>query len=78
MVEPPLVSTGGRDRVIWGSPAPADLEEEIPSWPERKLETSPRLARRKDGRRRNMRIPTVNTSQCNIVIVNLDNSAFSF
>ena len=50
--EPPLVSTGGRNKIIWGSPA--GLEEEIPSLTERKWET---------GRQRNMRIPTVNTSQ---------------
>ena len=61
LVEPPLVSTGGRSRVIWGSPA--DTEVEIQSLPERKLEHSPRLARIKDGRTRNMKIPTVNTSQ---------------
>ena len=74
--EPPLVSTGGRNRIIWASLAAP--EEEIPSLGGRKIETFPRPVRCRDGRKRNMRIPTVNTSQCNIVIVSLDNSTVSF
>ena len=65
VAEPPLVSTGGKNKIISGSPA--GLESELPSLTEeRKLKTSPPLVRWKGGRMRNMRIPTVNTSQCNI------------
>ena len=76
VAEPQLVSTGGRNQIIWGSPLA--LEEEIQSFTERKIKTSLSITRIRGGRTRNMRIPTVNTSQCNIVIVSLDNSAFIF